>query len=329
MGTVLVTGGAGFIGSHLCERLILEGNKVISFDSFNDFYSPKLKRNNIQEIIDTITIEGFDAKSFLSVEGDIRDLSLLQSLFSIHGIDTVVHLAAYAGVRPSICNPALYYDVNIVGTMNLLEVLKKYGVRKLVFASSSSVYGNNEKLPFFEDDIVDSPISPYAASKKSGELMCHVYHHLYNINTACLRFFTVYGPRQRPDLAIRKFAELILNDREIPVYGDGSTERDYTFISDIIDGIVKSIDWIQSDQSKFDIFNLGESRTISLLEMIATLEKAMGKKAKKINHPEQEGDVKKTFADIKKARNVLGYGPSTEFEEGIKVFVDWLLKSRL
>ena len=329
MKTVLVTGGAGFIGSHLCEKLVLKGYKVISVDSFNDYYSPKLKRNNIQEIIDTITIDGLDAKSFLSVEGDIRDLSLLQSVFSIHDIDTVVHLAAYAGVRPSICNPALYYDVNIVGTMNLLEVLKKYGIKKLVFASSSSVYGNNEKLPFCEDDIVDSPISPYAASKKSGELMCHVYHHLYNINTACLRFFTVYGPRQRPDLAIRKFTELILNDREISVYGDGSTERDYTFISDIIDGIVKSIDWIQSDQSKFDIFNLGESKTISLLEMIATIEKAIGKKAKKNNHPEQEGDVKKTFADIKKAKNVLGYNPSTEFEEGIKVFVDWLLKSRL
>lgn len=327
MKNILVTGGAGFIGSHLCEELLLRGNKVISIDSFNDYYEPNLKRKNIEEIKGLLSEKSIAPERFASLEGDLRDIRALEDVFTEHDIDTVVHLAAYAGVRPSIQNPQLYYDVNIMGTINLLECIRKYNIRKFVFASSSSVYGNNEKTPFSEEDTVDNPISPYAASKKSGELVCHTYHHLYNISIACLRFFTVYGPRQRPDLAIRKFTSLIMNDMEVPVYGDGSTERDYTFIKDIIDGVVKAIDWVDFEQARYGIFNLGESRTISILKMIETIEKVTGKKARIKNLPMQPGDVNRTFADVTKAKKDLGYNPTTEFEEGIRVFVDWMRRS--
>lgn len=326
MKNILVTGGAGFIGSHLCEELLLRGNKVISFDSFNDYYDPNLKRKNIEEISNLLREKSIEQERFASLEGDLRDIKALEDMFSKYDIDTVVHLAAYAGVRPSIQNPQLYYDVNIMGTINLLECLRKYNIRKFVFASSSSVYGNNEKTPFSEDDAVDNPISPYAASKKSGELVCHTYHHLYDISTACLRFFTVYGPRQRPDLAIRKFTTLIMNDKEVPVYGDGSTERDYTYIKDIIDGVVKAIDWVDYKPARYGIFNLGESRTISILKMIETIEKATGKKAKIKKLPMQPGDVNRTFADVTKAKRELGYNPTTDFEEGIGIFVEWMRK---
>ncbi|NLM36710.1 MAG: NAD-dependent epimerase/dehydratase family protein, partial [Firmicutes bacterium] len=217
----------------------------------------------------------------------------------------------------------LYNDVNINGTLNLLEMCRKYGVKKFVFASSSSVYGNNKKVPFAEDDFVDHPISPYAATKRAGELLCHTYHHLYGMDVACLRFFTVYGPRQRPDLAIHKFTNLIFNDEEIPFYGDGTTERDYTYIDDIIDGVVKAIRWVHTGQGIYEIFNLGESRTVSLKEMVATLENEIGKKARVKVLPMQPGDVQRTCADISKAKKILGYQPSTPFEEGIKRFVQW------
>jgi|LSQX01.1.fsa_nt_gb UDP-glucuronate 4-epimerase len=323
MSTILVTGGAGFIGSHLCEALLKDHHFVVSIDSFNDYYDPALKRENIEEIKLTALDNGIKPSNFVSLEGDIRDAEFLSGVFKTYGFDVIVHLAAYAGVRPSIQNPQLYYDVNIMGTVNLLEEVRKNNIKRFVFASSSSVYGNNEKVPFSESDNVDNPISPYAASKKSGELICYAYHKLYEVSTACLRFFTVYGPRQRPDLAIRKFTKLILEDKEIPVYGDGSTQRDYTFISDIIDGVKKSIDWVCGNNNVYQVFNLGESRTISLSCMIQTLEDALERKAQKTVYPEQPGDVKRTFADVSKAIEILGYNPDTQFPDGIKKFVEW------
>ena len=322
MRTILVTGGAGFIGSHVCEALLNRNYKVISLDNFNDFYDPGRKRQNIEEI--KAGTASCPAESrFVSVEGDIRDKGCLDNVFVSYKPEAVIHLAAYAGVRPSIQNPVLYTDVNIGGTVNLLECLKTYGVKYHVFASSSSVYGNNKKVPFRESDIVDYPISPYAATKKSGELLCHTYHHLYGINTACLRFFTVYGPRQRPDLAIHKFTGLLLQGQPIPLFGDGSTQRDYTFIADIIDGVVKSLEWTFSANNKYEIFNLGESQTISLSHMVATLEKVTGIKALLDYQPRQPGDVDCTYADVSKAKAQLGYNPGTSFEDGVTVFVKW------
>lgn len=319
----LVTGGAGFIGSHLTETLLKSGQKVIVLDNFNAFYDPSVKRGNLKEVKAMMVKACIPEDCLHIMEGDIRDAEQLDKLFATYSIQLVVHLAAMAGVRPSLSAPLLYNDVNINGTLNLLEMCKKYGVKKLVFASSSSVYGNNQKVPFAEDDFVDHPISPYAATKKAGELLCHTYHHLYGMDIACLRFFTVYGPRQRPDLAIHKFTRLIFNDEEIPFYGDGTTERDYTYIDDIIDGVVKAIRWVQASQGRYEIFNLGESRTISLKEMVATLEKEIGKKVKIKALPMQPGDVQRTYADITKAQKILGYQPTTAFEEGIKQFVQW------
>jgi UDP-glucuronate 4-epimerase len=267
--------------------------------------------------------QGMTEDHFQIFEGDIRNIEQMDKLFDTYPIKLVVHLAAMAGVRPSISAPLLYNEVNINGTLNLLERCKKYGVKKFVFASSSSVYGNNKKVPFSETDFVDYPISPYAATKRAGELLCHTYHHLYGMDIACLRFFTVYGPRQRPDLAIHKFTKLIINEEEVPFYGDGTTERDYTYIDDIIDGVVRAIQWVQNGQGQYEIFNLGESRTISLNEMVATLEKVIGKKAKLKVLPMQPGDVKRTYADITKARKILGYHPVTAFEDGIEKFVQW------
>lgn len=327
MRTILVTGGAGFIGSHLCERLLIEGNKVITIDNFNNFYDPKIKRNNIEEIKNTCIKNNIDAKRFELIEGDFRDKDFLKDVFS-NNINSVVHLAAMAGVRPSIENPELYYDVNITGTLNLLEKCRENNIKQFVFASSSSVYGNNEKVPFAESDRVDNPISPYAATKKSGELLCHTYNHLYNINIACLRFFTVYGPRQRPDLAINKFTTLINAGKEIPFFGDGSTSRDYTYVEDIVDGIVRSINFVNTDEKVFDIFNIGGDKTITLLEMVNIISKELGIKAKLNKLPMQPGDVNRTCADITHSRDTIGYNPQTTFKTGIKNFIKWKKRNK-
>jgi UDP-glucuronate 4-epimerase len=322
MKTIVVTGGAGFIGSHLCEALLKRGNTVICIDSFNDYYDSRMKRKNVKDTRQQL--KEIDTDRYIVEEGDIRDAIFLKKVFDENQVDIIVHLAAYAGVRPSIQNPVLYTDVNINGTVNLLEVCKQYNINKFVFASSSSVYGNNMKVPFSEKDVVDFPISPYAATKKAGELLCHTYHSLYNINTACLRFFTVYGPRQRPDLAIHKFTRLILDGQPIPFYGDGSTDRDYTYIDDIIDGVIKAIEWVNHGTDKYDVFNLGESNTISLSKMVKTIEECVGKKAILNKMPMQPGDVKRTFADVSKSKEILGYDPRTPFEDGVIKFVSWL-----
>ena len=310
---ILITGVAGFIGSSLAERLI-ENNTIIGIDNFCDYYDLSVKERNIEKLN--------SHPNFKLLRIDIRDKSAIDKCFSENKIDLVVHLAAMAGVRPSIADPELYTEVNINGTVNLLEACKKHSVSKFVFASSSSVYGNNKEVPFSEKDNVDFPISPYAATKKAGELICHTYHHLEKISIACLRFFTVYGPRQRPDLAIHKFTKMIENGTEIPVYGDGSTKRDYTYIDDIIDGIEMSINYIDQNFA-YEVFNLGESQTISLSRMIETIENALNKKALKKVMPMQPGDVNQTYADISKSRKVLGYNPQTDFTEGIDKFVTW------
>lgn len=323
--TVLITGGAGFIGSHTCEALLNRGYDVVSVDNFNDYYAPEYKRENIESIKKAA---GSSTQYFRSYEGDIRDIDFLNGVFEETHPDIVIHLAACAGVRPSILNPMLYTDVNINGTVNLLECLRKHHINKLLFASSSSVYGDNAKTPFSESDMVDRPISPYAATKRAGELICHTYHHLFDVNIACLRFFTVYGPRQRPDLAIYKFTKLISEGKPIPFYGDGSTERDYTFIQDIVDGILKAAKWVDSREKRFDIFNLGESSTIALSQMVRTIENELEMSAVLDIKPQQPGDVRKTYADISHAKAVLGYNPVTEFEKGIKIFVDWYKQNR-
>ncbi|MFD0696380.1 GDP-mannose 4,6-dehydratase [Paenibacillus sp. GCM10027628] len=324
MRTIVVTGGAGFIGSHLCEALLDSGHKVINIDSFNDYYDPQIKRNNVKDAMRQLS--EIDTDRYVIEEGDIRDTAFLKKVFDQNQVDTIVHLAAYAGVRPSIENPVLYTDVNINGTVNLLEVCKQYNINKFVFASSSSVYGNHAHVPFSEKDAVDSPISPYAATKKAGELLCYTYHRLYKINTACLRFFTVYGPRQRPDLAIHKFARLILDGQSIPFYGDGSTERDYTYIDDIIDGVMKTIEWVHQGTDKYEVFNLGESNTVSLSKMVKTIEVCVDKQAILNKMPLQPGDVNRTYADVSKSKEILGYDPRTSFEDGVNKFVSWLLK---
>ena len=325
MRTILVTGGAGFIGSHLSERLLKEGNRVLVIDNFNNYYDPAIKRNNVEEVKKTCIENNISLDNYKVFEGDIRDNEFLKEVFS-NKIDSIMHLAAMAGVRPSIEDPSLYYDVNITGTVNLLEICRENNVKQFVFASSSSVYGNNEKVPFAESDRVDNPISPYAATKKSGELLCRTYHNLFDMNIACLRFFTVYGPRQRPDLAINKFTSLILEDKEIPFYGDGTTSRDYTFVDDIVAGIVSSINYINTDEKIFEIFNIGGDKTVSLMEMVETIEEVLGKKAKINRLPMQPGDVNRTCADITYSREKIGYNPQTTFKEGIQKFINWKLK---
>jgi len=314
---ILITGVAGFIGSHLADRLIIN-NKVIGIDNFCDYYQPQIKERNLEQLKAN--------PNFMLYRIDIRDNALLGKCFSENKIDLVIHLAAMAGVRPSISDPLLYTEVNIVGTINVLEMCKKFNIKKLIFASSSSVYGNNEKVPFAEDDFVDYPISPYAFTKKAGELICHSYHHLYQISIACLRFFTVYGPRQRPDLAIYRFTEKIINNETITLFGDGTSKRDYTYITDIIDGIVQSIEYVRSG-CKYEIFNLGESTTISLVELVRTLEDEIGNKALTEQFPMQPGDVNQTYADITKSNKILGYYPSADFKTGIQFFVEWYKKT--
>jgi UDP-glucuronate 4-epimerase len=311
---ILVTGGAGFIGSHLVERLLGEKIwRVSVVDDFNDFYSPELKRANISAHLEN--------PNFRLYEVDICNAVSLSSVFIENRFDVVVHLAARAGVQPSLCHPKLYAATNISGTLNLLELARQFSVKQFVFGSSSSVYGNNTKIPFSEDDKIFQPISPYAATKAAGELLCHTYSHLYDIRAVCLRFFTVYGARQRPDLAIRKFSELILEGKPIQMFGDGTTRRDYTFIDDIIQGVRAAIDYKESD---FEIFNLGESQTVELKRLVQLLEENLGKKAIIERKPTQAGDVPQTFADISKSRKLLGYNPQTKIEEGIKHFTDWI-----
>lgn len=307
---ILITGAAGFIGSHLSERLLGEGHSVIAIDNFDDFYDPQIKRQNISGPLKD--------ENFKLIEADIRDGQTMDNAIA-EGIEVIVHLAAKAGVRPSIAEPLLYTDINISGTTLLLDLAKKYNVPKFIFASSSSVYGNNEKVPFSEEDNVDFPISPYAATKKAGELICHTYQHLYSINITCLRFFTVYGPRQRPDLAIHKFARLIEQQKPIPIYGNGTMMRDFTYIDDIIDGVVSSI----NKCSGYNIYNLGESRPITVNDLVTKIEEAMGKKATKEYLPPQPGDVERTFADVTKAGEQLGYIPATTIEDGLAKFAEW------
>ena len=313
MKNILVTGGAGFIGSHLVDRLLSESEWQVSVvDDFNNFYDPTIKRANASSHRKNSNYQLFEA--------DIRDKTALENIFSENGFDCIVHLAARAGVRPSLDQPLLYAETNINGTMNLLELAREHGVKQFVFGSSSSVYGINAKVPFSEDDPIRQPISPYAATKAAGELLCHTYTHLYGIRCVCLRFFTVYGPRQRPDLAVHKFARLISEGKPIPVFGDGTTRRDYTFIDDIIAGVRAAIDYEKSD---YEVINLGESRTVELRELISIIEKELGATAKIDRQPLQPGDVPQTFADVTKARRVLGYNPQTQIEDGIHRFLDW------
>ena len=311
MARILVTGGAGFIGSHLSETLLKQGREVICLDSFNDYYNPEIKRDNI------FLLQG--QSNYTLIEGDILNLDLLRQIFADYKFDIVVHLAARAGVRPSIQEPLLYQQVNVEGTTNLLEMAKEFRTQKFIFGSSSSVYGENEKVPFCESDPVDHPISPYASTKKSCELICYTYYHLYSIPTTCLRFFTVYGPRQRPDMAIHKFTRAIDAGGQITMYGDGSSRRDYTYITDIIEGICKSIEYC----SDYHIYNLGESKTIELRELIQLISKCLGQEAKIQKLAMQPGDVPITFADITKAKNEISYHPKVNIEQGIAEFVDW------
>jgi UDP-glucuronate 4-epimerase len=310
---ILVTGGAGFIASHLVDRLL--GEKVWSVtvvDDFNDFYSPEIKRANIAGHLQN--------PNYKLVEADIRDSSAMAAMFAETKFDVIVHLAARAGVRPSLSEPKLYAETNINGTLNLLELAREHKIKQFVFGSSSSVYGINTKVPFAEDDRIHQPISPYAATKAAGELICHTYTHLYEIRCVCLRFFTVYGARQRPDLAIHKFSRLISEGKPIPVFGDGSMRRDYTYIDDIIQGVRSAIDY---DATMYEVFNLGESQTTELSELIRLLETNLDMHAIIDRQPMQPGDVPTTFADISKSRELLGYNPTTKIADGIPKFVEW------
>jgi UDP-glucuronate 4-epimerase len=308
---VLVTGGAGFIGSHLVRRLLERGDRVTVLDDFNDYYDPKLKRTNVAATL--------SHPDYRLVEGDIRDAELVDRLFGDSGFGSVIHLAARAGVRPSLAEPILYEDVNCIGTLRLLEAARRYGPKNFVFGSSSSVYGINEKVPFAETDPVDQPISPYATTKRAGELLCFNYSHLYDFRCSCLRFFTVYGPGQRPEMAIHKFTRMLAEGRAIPMYGDGSTRRDYTWVEDIVDGILAAHDLAP----RFEIFNLGGAETTRLDELIAWIAEDLGVEPRIERLGDQPGDVPITYADVTKAERMLGYGPKVPIREGIRRFVDW------
>ena len=314
---ILVTGGAGFIGSHLCERLLMAGHAVWALDDLNDFYDARIKRRNLAEIQAL-------GRPFTFVLGDITHPPCLEELFGRVKFSQVIHLAARAGVRPSLEQPALYQRVNVEGTVNVLEAARRHGVKKITIASSSSVYGINAKVPFVESDPIFSAISPYAASKLACEALGHVYHHVYGLDVVMLRFFTVYGPRQRPDLAIHKFARLIEAGKPIPVFGDGSAARDYTYVTDTLDGIMACT----RKEFGFEIFNLGESQTVRLSHLIALLEQALGRKAIIDRQPPQPGDVPVTYADVGKARRSLGYSPAVKIEDGIPRFVEWFRNAR-
>lgn len=308
----LITGGAGFIGSHLVDRLLsLNPARLVVLDNFDDFYSASIKRANIAD--------HFRHPNYRLIETDLRNYNALKQVFSEEIFDTIIHLAAKAGVRPSVGDPRTFHDVNVTGTLNMLDLAQRNDIRKFVFASSSSVYGAKAEPPFREDAPL-LPISPYAATKASSELMAHTYSHLYGMHVTCLRFFTVYGPRQRPDLAIHKFARLMTSQKPIPVFGDGSAERDFTYIDDILNGVVAAINY---EATPFEVINLGESQTISVKQMIEGLEEALGEKAILDFQPAQPGDVPRTHADISKAQRLLNYQPTTPFAVGIKRFADW------
>jgi UDP-glucuronate 4-epimerase len=311
---VLVTGGAGFIGYHLASKLLADNVQVALIDNFNQFYDPDIKRRNVADL----QRQG----NAVLYEIDIMDLEASRRAFAEFRPDAIVHLAAWAGVRPSLEKPMVYTAVNVTGTVHMLELAREFGAQSFVFGSSSSVYGGSPNVPFSEDDPVAEPVSPYAATKRAGELLCYTYAHNYGLPITCLRFFTVYGPRQRPEMAIHKFAQLMSEGKEIPVFGDGSTRRDYTYIDDIVSGITAAI----AAKSPFAIFNLGESQTVTLLELIRHLEKALGLKARLKFLPEQPGDMRITYADIRRARQALGYAPRVGIEEGIQRFASWFLQ---
>jgi len=311
---ILVTGGAGFIGSHLVEKLLSADHEVVILDDFNDFYDPQIKQANIA---------GF-AKDVSVCHVDLRENDSVRTVFGREKVDAVVHLAARAGVRPSIQFPRLYYDTNVLGTLHLLEAARVTGVQRFIFASSSSVYGASKTVPFSEDQHLTQTISPYGATKIGGEFLCSTYSHLYQMRVVALRYFTVYGPRQRPDLAIHQFTRRIYAGQPIDQFGDGSTRRDYTYIDDIIQGTMAALDY---DGPLYDMFNLGESQTIQLKELISAIENVLGKRAKINELPEQPGDMPRTYADISKARKLLGYNPATKLSEGLPKFVEWYLRS--
>jgi UDP-glucuronate 4-epimerase len=311
---VLVTGGAGFIGSHLVEKLLASGHEVVILDDFNDFYDPQTKHANIAGLARDVTV----------YHVDLRDGESVRNLFHREKVDAIAHLAARAGVRPSIQQPQLYYDTNVTGTLHLLEAARVTGVERFVFASSSSVYGASKRIPFSEDEHLKQTLSPYAATKIAGEFLCSTYSHLYNLRVVALRYFTVYGPRQRPDLAIHQFTRRIYAGQPIDQFGDGSTRRDYTYIDDVIQGTMAAL---QHEDSLFNIFNLGENDTIQLKDLIAAIENALGKKAKINQLPEQPGDMPLTCADISKARKLLGYKPTTRFSDGLPRFIEWFLRN--
>ncbi len=313
---VLITGGAGFIGSHVASSLLDQGKQVIIVDNFNDFYDPAIKRKNVVEL------RSHGAPGIREV--DILDLEGLRRVFSDVMPQVVIHLAAWAGVRPSIERPALYSRVNVTGTVHMLELAREFRVPCFIFGSSSSVYGGSTRVPFAEDDPADNPVSPYAATKRAGELLCRTYSHNFGMNITCLRFFTVYGPRQRPEMAIHKFSRLIWDGREVPVFGDGSSRRDYTYVDDIVQGILSSV----RVNPSFAVVNLGESQTLSLLDLIRLLEGALGKKARLQFLPDQAGDMAITYADISRAREMLGYAPATPVQEGIREFAEWFVQTR-
>jgi UDP-glucuronate 4-epimerase len=307
----LVTGGAGFIGSHLCDRLLREGREVVCLDAFDNFYPREVKLRNIASMK--------SEERYHLYEGDIRDPALLEDLFGHHSLDAVIHLAARAGVRPSLEMPRLYADVNVTGTTTLLEHCRSFKVQRFVFGSSSSVYGNSDEVPFTEASPAAEPVSPYAASKRAGELLSYTYHHLYGMDISCLRFFTVYGPRQRPEMAIHKFTRLIDQGQEVPLFGDGSSARDYTYVDDVVEGILAALERSRG----FQVFNLGRSEVIPLRDLVRHIEAALGKKAQTATQSEQPGDVRQTFADLSKARKLLGYQPRVGIQEGIGKFVEW------
>ena len=312
---ILVTGGAGFIGSHLVEKLLASGHEVAILDDFNDFYDPQIKRANVASVAGDVAIHRVD----------LRDRGAVNQLFHREKFDAIAHLAARAGVRPSIHQPQLYYDTNVGGTLHLLEAARLTGIERMIFASSSSVYGSAKTVPFSEDLHLTQTISPYAATKIAGEFLCSTYSHLHRMRIVALRFFTVYGARQRPDLAIHQFTKKILAGEPIDQFGDGTTRRDYTYIDDIIQGVMAALDY---KGPMFDIFNLGESETIQLKELISAIEDALGRKAKINRLPEQRGDMPLTCADISKARKLLGYNPRTPLSVGLPKFIDWFLKTR-